>query len=398
MIRSFKKLLCIFLSTATVLMCCSCSSNESSQKTTSDSTTEELHTTQTLSTDDEPVTEPATYNYVMIKQKSEQITSRLDQIISDKKFKGTTYLKIGNDFEYINSNGYADKTSHISNSINTCYYTGSITKQFTAAAIMQLCEQGKLSVNDTIEKYFPEFKYAEKVTIKNLLTMTSGIKNYMNRDNETDSFIYVQKEIDKKIKKNNSAKENRAIILDWIFSQELMFEPDSQFRYSDSNYYLLGEIIEKVSGMTYEEYVTESILRPLGMISSGFSPTELLAESYEGNSYNDSSLYKGVAYSSFGLISSVSDLLKWVDGLLDIAVVGRESLIEMFTPYKENYGYGFYVNGYKLSQTGRAEDYNSMLTFTRDKSEIYISLTNYAYSDPVYIYSLFKKSLARYYG
>lgn len=382
----------------TAFLCCACSSNVSSQSVVLDYSATELNTTQGHSTDDEPVTEPATYNYVMIKQKSDQITSRLDSIIYDKKFNGTTYFKIGNDFEYISSNGYADMASHISNSINTCYYTGSITKQFTAAAIMQLSEQGKLSVDDNIKKYFPKYEYAEKITIKNLITMTSGIKNYMNRDNETDSFIYVQKEIDSKIKKDNSAKENKTIILNWIFTQDLMFEPDSQFRYSDSNYYLLGEIIEKASGVSYEEYITDNILNHLGMNSSGFSSSKLLAKSYEGNSYNDSSLYNGVAYSSFGLISSVSDLLKWVDGLLNMSVVRRESLVEMFKPYKENYGYGFYINGYKLSQIGRAEDYNSMLTFTRDKSEIYISLTNYAYSDPVYIYSLFKKSIARYYG
>ncbi len=398
MVKSFKKLLCIFLSTATVVMCSACSATENSQTTTSGSQVSEVQTTQSASTDDEPATEPATYNYVMIKQKTEQITSRLDQIISEKKYKGTTYLKVGNDFEYINSSGYADKATHTDNSIDTCYYTGSITKQFTSAAIMQLYEQEKLSLDDTIENYFPEYEYAETITIKNLLTMTSGIKNYMNRDNETDSFIYVQSEINKKIKKDNSASENKKVILDWIFSQELMFEPDSQFRYSDSNYYLLGEIIGKVSGVSYEEYVTENILKPLGMTSSGFEATELLAKSYEGKGKNDSILYNGVAYSSLGLVSNVSDLLKWVDGLLDGMVVSYPSLVEMFTAYKENYGYGFNVNGYKLSQTGSTEYYNSMLAFTRDKSEIYISLTNYAYSDPVYIYSLFKKTLARYYG
>lgn len=398
MIRSLKKLLCILLSSATVASCCACTSTGNSQTTTSGSENAEVQTTQSLSTDDESATEPATYNYVMIKQKSDNIISKLDQIIADKKYKGTTYLKIGNDFEYINSSGYADKAAHTDNSINTCYYTGSITKQLTSAAIMQLYEQEKLSLDDTIEKYFPKYEYAEKITIKNLLTMTSGIKNYMNRDNETDSFIYVQNEIDKKIKQDNSAKENKEIILNWIFSQELMFEPDSQFRYSDSNYYLLGEIIEKASGVPYEEYVTENILKPLGMTSSGFEATELLAKNYEGKDDKNSTLYNGVAYSSLGFISNVSDLLKWVDGLLDGMVVSYPSLREMFTAYKENYGYGFNVNGYKLSQTGSTEEYNSMLAFTRDKSEIYISLTNYAYSDPVYIYSLFKKTLSRYYG
>ncbi len=397
MVKIFKTLFCILLSTATVIMCSSCATGMSSQETTGSIL--QTNASSKIPIDDTAEIEPETYNYVLIKQKTDQITAKLDQIISEKNYNGTTYLKIGNDFEYINSSGYANKENHLSNSINTCYYTGSITKQFTAAAIMQLYEQEKLSLDETIEKYFPSFKQSEEITIKNLLTMSSGIPNYMNRNNETESFIYINSELEKKLSKKNSVKENKKIILDWIYNQELLFEPDSEFRFSDSNYYLLGEIIAKVSGVSYETYVTENILKPLGMTSSGFKENNKLATAYEGKSKNDAVLYNGVAYSSTGLISCMSDLLKWIDGLLDGQVVSNKSVLEMFTEHKDfNYGYGLYVNGYRLSHTGSADDYNSMMVFTRDKSEIYISLTNYAYCDPVYIYSIFKKSLGRYLG
>lgn len=166
--------------------------------------------------------------------------------------------------------------------------------------------------------------------------------------------------------------------------------------YSDSNYYLLGEIIEKASGKSYEKYLEDNIFKPLGMNSSSFEPGEKTAVSYQGTDSNNSLLYSGVGYSSMGLISNVSDLLKWVDGLLDGDVLSEESLEQMFTPYKENYAMGFYVYGNKLSHTGRTEDYNSMLSFTKDKSEIFVSLSNCAYSDSVYIYRLFKNSLKKY--
>ncbi len=398
MLKSFKALLCIILSTVVVITCSACNIEDNSQATT-DISSEVNDLSSNASTDDTAENEITTYNYVLIKQKTEQITTKLDQIISEKEYNGTTYLKIGNDFEYINSSGYADKEKHISNSINTSYYVGSITKQFTAAAIMQLYEQEKLSLDDTLDKYFTSYKQGEKITVKNLLTMTSGIPNYIDRNSEIDSFIYVNSEIENKLSNKNSAKENKNKILDWIYKQELLFEPDSEFRFSDSNYYLLGEIIAKTSKMSYEKYVTENILKPLGMISSGFKASNMLATGYDGKSADDAILYNGVAYSSTGLISSMSDLLKWIDGLLDGQVVSIKSLIEMFTEYKDfNYGYGFYVNGYRLSHTGNIDDYSSMMVFTRDKSEIYVSLTNYAYSDPVYNYRLFKNSLRRYIG
>lgn len=392
-------MLCSLFSAFFAVSSVSCSVSEPSDvETTVASTSSEQTTASTASkaTDDVVSTNPESYNYLLIKQDYDEITVKLDKIISDKKYKGTTYLKIGNDFEYINANGYANTDRHMANSIDTCYYTGSVTKQFTAAAVLKLCEDKKLSLTDSLDKFFSSYKNGEKITVRNLLTMTSGIKNYVKRDNETDSVIILNPEIENEISKDNSEKENKKAILEWIFKQDLSFEPDSEFMYSDSNYYLLGEIIEKASGESYEKYLEENIFKPLGMNSSSFEPGDKTAVSYQGTDSNDSLLFSGVGYSSMGLISNISDLLKWVDGLLDGALLSEESLEQMFTPYKENYAMGFYVYGNKLSHTGRTEDYNSMLSFTKDKSEIFVSLSNYAYSDSAYIYRLFKNSLKKY--
>lgn len=400
MVKAVKTLLCIILCASAAAMTAGCSDDpDKSVVETSNvaQTTQAATTQQAVATADTP-TQPATYNYVKIKEKSEDLTNRFDSYIDNYRFKGAAYFRIGNDFEYIGTNGSANIESHIDNSVNTCYYIGSVTKQFTAAAIMMLAEQEKLSVDDTLDKYYSSYEYGEDITIKNLLTMTSGIKSYMCVDGEVDTYVYNESQLGYTVSDKNSAEKNKKAIMDWIFSQDLLFEPDSQNKFSDSNYYILGDIIEQVSGMSYEEFITENIFKPLGMNSSSFEESDKLAAAYQGTDAVDWIYYDGVAYSSTGIISSVSDLLKWIYALNEGEVVSQDSLDEMFTAYKENYGYGFFVYGNKLAHMGNSGNYSAMLAFTRDEDEIYISLSNYKNSDPVFIYALFKNAVNPYYG
>ena len=396
--KSFNLILCFILTSLTVLSGCSSEKTESSEvATTIQETTTAETTMASISTNDTVEEKIREYNYILLKQKSDDVISEFNNIITSKNYNGATYMKIGNDFEYLKTSGYSNADKHVNNSINTCYYTGSVTKQFTASAIMLLKEQGKLSVDDTLQKYFPSYKYADKITIKNLLTMTSGIKNYVLRSNEVDELFYLQPELSEKIVKENSENKNKEIIINWILNQELNFEPDTEYRYSDSNYYLLGKVIEQVSGKTYEKFITEDILKPLGLSCSGFTGSDKLSKSYEGTDKCKYMTYLGVGYSSTGLISNVSDLLKWIDGILSYQLLSEESVNEMFTPYKENFAYGVFVADNRISVYGKTERYSSMLFYTRDKSDIFVSLTNYCYSDPVFIYSLFNKSLSKFY-
>ena len=397
--KSFNLILCVILALTFVISGCSSDKTESSKlETTSvQETTQVATTVPNVSTNDTAEKNVKEYDSVLLKQKADEVISDFDTIISSKKYNGATYMKIENDFEYIKTSGFSNAGKHVNNSINTCYYTGSVTKQFTATAVMQLKEQGKLSLDDTLKKYFPSYKYADKITVRNLLTMTSGIKNYVLRYNEEDDYIYLQHDLENKISKDNSENEIKEKIVNWILSQELIFEPDTEYGYSDSNYYLLGKVIEKASGKTYEKYISENILKPLGLSCSGFTGSEHLSMSYQG--YDDCKYmtYLGVGYSSSGLISNVSDLLKWTDGLLSYQILSEDSVKEMFTPNKENYGYGVYISGNRISVYGNTENYSSSFSYTTDKSEIFVSLTNYYDSDPVYIYSLFKQTLSKFY-
>ena len=343
------------------------------------------------------------YNYVAIKKKSGEIISQFDKIVEAKNFNGTIYMKLGNDFEYLSSKGAANSNKHIDNSINTRFYIGGITKQFTATAVLMLSEKKKLSLDDTLDKYFPDYEAGGKVTVKQLLNMTSGINTYVLHNDITTPSNYLIGDLNEKVKEDNSAKENKELILDWIFSQKLIFAPGTKFDESESNYFLLGEIIEQASGMSYADYLKTAMFAPLGMGSSNFEPDEKMALAYDKAANTKSLNYKGVGYSAFGMISSVSDLLKWTDGLLNNQVLAPASFKLMFSNQvsgikdnKISYGFGVKMNGKTAFINGKYDAFGSILSYNTDKSEIFISLTNYTASDNKAVRDSFKKVLQKY--
>lgn len=403
MLISSKKFLCFAISALTALSVCltGCgeenrSSASATEKTTAVATTQPVTTS---ATSDEQNQEP-TWNYSELKRKSADISNSLDDIITSNKYRGTVYVKIGNALEYIGTNGFFDKDKHTKNSTDTCFRIASLTKQFTAVAVMQLVEDGKISLDDTIDQYFPSYKYGKKITVKNLLTMTSGIKDYINKDGDTDTEAYTESQIDFKVSKKNSAKENKKEIMDWIFDQKLNFEPDEKYMYSNSAYFLLGDIIEQVSKTSYEKYIKENILKPSGMMNTGFESTDKLAVGYQDIYDNAWTLYPGVGYSATGLISNVPDLLKWVDALCTNKLISEKSFKEMTTPYKGNYGYGFVVSkdSNMISHTGKIDKYNAAISFTKDENQIFIALSNYSNSSPINLFNHILQVLDPFYG
>lgn len=403
MLISSKKFLCFAISALTALSVCltGCgeenrSSASVTEKTTAVATTQPVTTS---ATSDEQNQEP-TWNYSELKRKSADISNSLDDIITSNKYRGTVYVKIGNALEYIGTNGFSDKDKHTKNSTDTCFRIASLTKQFTAVAVMQLVEDGKISLDDTIDKYFPSYKYGKKITVKNLLTMTAGIKDYINKDGDSNTYAYNESQIEYKVSAENSAKKNKKAVMDWILDQELNFEPDEKYMYSNSAYFLLGDIIEQVSKTSYEKYVEGKILKPSGMMNTGFESTDKLAVGYQDIYDNAWTLYPGVGYSATSLISNVPDLLKWVDALCTNKLISEKSFKEMTTPYKGNYGYGFVVSkdSNMISHTGKIDKYNAALAFTKDENQIYIALSNYSNSSPINLFNNIQKTLAPFYG
>lgn len=401
LLKPFKTILCSSLTA--LLLFAGCSDGDSSQTETTVSTTvpvtqpvTEVSTEDLLtnvSTADSVVDESKIkYDYFAIKQNMSEIETTLDTLIDKNHFQGVFYSKLSNDFEYLNAIGAADEGAHVNNSINSRFYTGSVTKQITAAAVMKLAEEKALDLNQTIDNYFPNCAYAKNVTVKHLLTMTSGIPNYVERG----ALKTLTPALEAAISSDNSYKENKSAVLSWILSQDLRFDAGSEFAYSDSNYFLLGEIIAQAGGQSYEDYIQKRFLTPLGMNKSGFEKSDALARAYGGNRHSVLLMCDGVGYSSFGFISNISDLLRWTDGLLSYQVISEASFREMITDNGNGFGYGVWVDGDRISSIGSIDAFCSKLFFTTDKSQMFVAFTNYADSDPNFIHRLYRNYLVKF--
>ena len=193
---------------------------------------------------------------------------------------------------------------------DTVYEFGSISKQFTATAIMTLVEQGKVRLDDTITKYFPEVPQAWRgITIRDLLTHTSGIQNHVAVPHWLDVF------------KTNLAFEtapSRDELLKMFFKLPLEFQPGETWEYDNTGYYLLGIIIEKVSGKSYWQFLDERIFKPLGMNATRSTDPQPIvrnrASGYEWKNdhfENRPVLLPAIAFSAGSLLSSVEDIAKW---------------------------------------------------------------------------------------
>lgn len=223
---------------------------------------------------------------------------------------------------------------------------GSITKQFTAVAILQLVEQGKIALKDSIQRYIKNFpSKGYPITIENLLTHTSGIPDYMQLD--TGDPYAERRDF-----------TPRAII-DLFKTLPLQFEPGTKFSYSNSGYFLLGYIIEQVTGESYYQYVREHILVPAGLDHTFFNqPNKIIPGHVSGYKKEDDRYKKAdywsatLPYAAGDLVSNTADLFKWHQALYAGKVLKKEMLEKAFTPFilkngtSAGYGYGWYVTDY----------------------------------------------------
>ena len=406
MSRLIKSLLCISMAALTAVSA-GCGSSDSSKTSSSEvekttfqtepskpvesskpSSPDELDASaDSAQVDDSKIT----FNTLEIKRHISEIEETLESYIEFCDFKGAAYTKVGNDFEYHTEKGIANQGAHVDNSIYTGYYTGSVTKLFTAAAVMKLVEDNGLNLDSTIDKYFPKCSYAEDVTIKQLLTMTSGIPNYINR-NGINTFT---PSLRNTISGKEEPEQLHKTITNWILSQKRQSD-DGEFMFSDSNYYLLGDIIAAESKMSYDEYIDAVILKPMFMTKTSFAENETTARPYVSNEQSALLLNNGAGYSSLGLISNVSDLLRFVDGLMSYQILTPDSLGEMFRDYGNGFGYGAYINGNRVSCVGGLDAYSAKFSFTSDRNQIFVALSNYSESDPNFLHIMFRNYMLKY--
>ena len=319
-------------------------------------------------------------------QSLDSVSQKLDEYLlaanKVNKFNGNALIVQNGKILLQKSYGYKNFAAHILNDSNTIFQIGSITKQFTATVILKLQEEGKFSVNDTLSKYFPEFKYAKEITIENLLTHTSGIHNYTADIDEEDSAL-VCNPVDKQL------------ALDIIFKHNLDFKPGTQFSYDNSGYYLLGTIIEKVTGKSYEQNVHDIIFTPLQMNHSLFdfkhSTDTNIATGYQilnDSIKKEASAWRWdstITYAAGAIWSTTSDMYKWSQAIANKKIISADSWKVMTTPHLEKYGYGVYIDSMFgkqiISHGGGIPGFISYLCYYTDENVTIILLNNEGWFD-----------------
>lgn len=266
-----------------------------------------------------------------------RIDSLIEKAVKISRFNGSVLVCKNGRIIYEKAFGYQDVAQHIHNTSNTIYQIGSTTKEFTAAVILKLAEQHQLSLEDKLSKYFPGYKRGDEITIKHLLTHTSGIYEIL-RDPAT-----VQE---------STAPRTKEKMLSFFIDKPLDFDPGTQYSYCNSGYILLGLIIEKVTGQTYQAVVRDFILKPLKMKHSGFDFAGLKSKDkaigytrYTRKIHEESVPWDSTAtFSAGSLYSTVKDLYLWHKCLLNYKVYSKASLDEATTPYLEGYGLGCWID------------------------------------------------------
>lgn len=244
---------------------------------------------------------------------------------------------------YREAAGMANLELDVQMSPDHVFRIGSITKQFTSCAILKLAEEGKLDLQDDITKFIEDYPtHGYTITIEHLLTHTSGIKSYTSMSEWTAELR----------KKDFTPLE----LIDFFKNQPMDFAPGEEFSYNNSAYFLLGYIIELVSGQTYEEYIEENFFKPLGMANSYYGSTSQIipmrADGYaqgEGGIKNDDFLSMTQPYAAGSLLSTVDDLYTWYKALMNYKVISEESLKKATTSNvlnngsKTGYGFGWFL-------------------------------------------------------
>lgn len=312
---------------------------------------------------DAPETEAATVAAEKETVVTEELRDKMKTLIDDSLvghgFKGAGYIVYRGEEVYSGGAGKANKKADIDNSADVVYHIASITKQFTAVAILKLCEAGKMRLDDTLSKYYPDYTIGGNITIHNLLSMQSGIPDFVRSYDENGDEIQStsQAAIDG-VEEENSLEDNKKALREWILSQELLFEQGDRFSYCNSNYFLLGEIIEKVSGETYFDYLRTHFFEPLGMKTAGFmenydNPDATVAVGYHHTNGADLLNFTGVAFGCGDMMASPKDLYKWTTALHGGRVLGDEMYQKMITAHCEgDEGYAGYGYGLMIGDTG----------------------------------------------
>jgi CubicO group peptidase (beta-lactamase class C family) len=315
------------------------------------------------------------------KEALEEIRALMAGLNKKKWFSGTLLIARGPNVLLTEVGGEASKSFHVPNNLDTKFNLGSMNKMFTATAIVRLTEAGKLSFDDPIGRYIDETwlpkDVTSKITVRHLITHTSGLGSYFN-----DVYMRSSRDLFRKL------DDYKPLIKD----DRPAFTPGERFQYSNTGMFLLGVVIEKVTGEDYFDHIRRAIYAPAGMINSDCyemdRPVENLAIGYSPDWTSpykwQNNLYKHVLKGgpAGGGFSTVKDLHAFALALLGGKLVSKPMLETLWTDFKgANYGYGFAVaqgpGGKVVGHSGGFSGINSQLDIYVDSGYIVAVMSNY---------------------
>ncbi|TJY35933.1 serine hydrolase domain-containing protein [Pontimicrobium aquaticum] len=268
-------------------------------------------------------------------------SNKLDELFNvlhkNNKFMGTVSLSHEGNVIYSKTMGYNDIDNQKTSTRATKYRVGSITKMFTATMVFKAVDENKLSINQTIDKYFPAIENASKITVGNLLNHRSGIPSFTK---------------DKTFFDYRTEHKSRGEMLKIITSYKSNFEPDSSNEYSNSNYFLLSQILETIYNLPYVDLLQEKIIKPLGLTNT-YSGGKITISNNESYSYSLSDKWTefpetnlSIALGSGSIVSNPNDLNTFIEALFNEQIVSNETL-DIMTTVKDNHGMGIMPFNYK---------------------------------------------------
>lgn len=294
----------------------------------------------------------------------------LTELAESELFNGAVLVAEEGEIIYKDAFGEADFDSGRLLSINSSFYIASLSKQFTAMSIMMLAEEKKLSYEDSLSKYFPEFpEYADDITIKHLLNHTSGIRNHAR--STRPRFL--------------QGMRNSDVLEILIDHKDTNFRPNEKFEYSNSGYILLSMIAEISSGQPFHELLQDKIFSPLNMNNTlvyDESKPEISNRAIGFTGLEERFDYNILTTGDGGMYSTIEDLFIWDQALYSNTLVESESLEAAFSGTilnngeRTNYGYGWAVRGNKVSHGGGFVGFRSFIVRDMDNRRTIILLTN----------------------
>jgi CubicO group peptidase (beta-lactamase class C family) len=320
---------------------------------------------------------------------AQDAAQRMDQVVQSfvdaEQFTGSVLVARADAVIFKKSYGFANLEWNIPNAPDTKFRLGSITKEFTAAAILLLEERGKLKLQDPLKQYLPDIPEAwNSITLHQLLTHTSGITEIV----ALPGFETIQLS-------PTTPEKTLALLRD----RPLDFAPGEKFSYSNSGYIVLGAVIEKASGQSYEQFLRENIFTPLGMNDSGYDWNASII-THRASGYapganglsNAGFVNMSIPFAAGGLYSTVEDLLRWKRAMFSNTLLFAESVRKMTTPEKFDYGMGLMMmtsRGRPVIQHGGAIDgFKAFLVYYPQDGVIVVALANSESSKPTVIAAL----------